>query len=159
MNQIRRFSLPMLLSILCCLSLQAEPLLVVHIKGANKRTISITLEEKPIITFEGENLIVTTKNNRGSFPLEFVDYYEIAESTTSIEQPQSHPQKTVIANGHVVISQLADGSKVRVYTIDGKQVGNYTAGNTGQVDIDLKALPKGIFVISSPGISFKITNR
>lgn len=159
MIKIRRISLSILLSILWCLSLQAESLLVVHIKGANKRTISIALEDKPVITFEGENMIVTTKNNRGTFPLEYVDYYEIAESTTGIEQPQSHPQKPVIANGHAVISQLANGSKVRVYTIDGKQVGNYTAGNTGQVDIDLKALPKGIFVISSPGISFKITNR
>ena len=161
MMKVRNFSLAVLLMFLSCLSVQADEVLVIHLKSNNAQQISYALANKPVITFEGDNILVYDSKmySTVSIPLAQLAYYELTKSTTDIQQLQPESPKPVIANGHVVFSQLTAGSRVSVYAMDGKLIHNYTADSSGWVDVNLTTLPKGVYVINSPITNIKITNR
>lgn len=146
-----------LLLFLSCLWMQAQEVLVIHLQAGGDA--SFALAQQPVITLEGESMVVKGSQINYSVPISDVAYYHFAASGTDIQQPQMANNKPVISNGHVQFSGLAAGSRVCVYTIDGKQLGSYRADDSGCVDVDVTTLSKGIYVLKSPTTSIKITNR
>ena len=145
----------MVLLLMPCLSLQADDL-VIHLKSGGKTTFA--LEGKPVITFEGENFLVRSETANFSIPISDIEFYDFTV-TAEVRQVKDATTSPVVANGHVLFSQLKVGSKVTVYAIDGRQFGSYVADGSGSVDVDLTLFPKGIYVLSSPDTNIKITNR
>ena len=139
-----------------CLSLYAGENLVFHLKSGGQTIIA--LDERPVITFEEDNMVLTSETTHFSIPLSDIANYNFVEGT-DVEQVQDKVTKPIIANGHVYFSKLKVGSRVFVYAIDGRQLRSYYADGSGSVDVDLTTLSKGIFVLKSPEASIKITNR
>lgn len=138
-----------------CFQLQAEENLVFHLKNGEKTVIA--LDKKPVITFEKDNMVVTSEDSQYSVPMKNIASYDFSEAT-EVEQVLEKTGKPVFSNGHVVFSKLKVGSRVFVYAIDGKQLQCYTADSSGYVDVDLTTLSKGIYILKSPGTNIKITN-
>ena len=99
------------------------------------------------------------KSNVTTFSVSIADvsYYDFPASSTGIQENQH--ALPLISNGHVVFSKLPADSNVNIYTVDGKQLRRYAADRSGNVDIDLTTLPKGVYVISSPITKIKITKH
>ena len=128
--------------------------IVIKQKSGNETVLK--LSTNPVITFEGENMVVASDVIQISIPLGDIDDYVVSEGTTAIEPVTTQPQYT---RGHVIFSNMAADSPVYVRTLDGKVVGKQAADTSGKADVSLENLPKGTYIISSQNNSIKVINK
>ena len=62
-------------------------------------------------------------------------------------------------DGKLVISQLSDGAAVSIYAMDGRQLRRLSASGDGTCRLDLSALPKGVYLVKTDTITYKIMKR
>jgi len=150
-----KLRLLLILSFVATLSAFADDARIVIKQKGGSETI-LELSTNPVITFSGEDMIVTNDFTSISIPLEVIDNYTAYNDATGIEPIVTPP---LYANGHVVFSSLAQGTQVRVHTIDGRLVSSMRADSSGNVDIIFDKLPKGAYIVSTPNSSIKIINK
>lgn len=145
----------LILSFLASLSTYADEARIVIKQKSGSETI-LELSTNPVITFSGEDMIVTNDFTSISIPLDMIDSYTAYNDATGIEPIVSPP---LYANGHVVFRNLPKEAEVRVYTVEGRLVRKQLADDFGRADISLDMLPKGVYVISTPHNKMKIINK
>ena len=128
--------------------------IVIKQKSGNETILK--LSTNPVITFDGENMVVASDVIQISIPLGDIDDYVVNEGTTAIEPFTTQPQFT---RGHVIFSGVAAGSPVFIHTLDGKVVAKQAADASGKADVSLENLPKGAYIISSQNNSIKVINK
>lgn len=143
------------MSFLATLSAYADDARIVIKQKSGNETV-MELSTNPVITFSGEDMVVTSTLTTITIPLADVDYYKVYDATTAIRPLTDTPQ---FANGHVVFSGLAKGADVCIYTADGRLVGRHQADTFGHADVSLDSLPKGVYVVRTPDSSIKIINK
>jgi hypothetical protein len=146
-----------LLFILALLPLAAsadDTQIVIKQKGGNETVLK--LSTNPVITFDGENMVVTSDVIQISIPLDDINDYVVSDGTTAIEPVATQPQLT---RGHVIFSGIASGAPVYIHTPDGKVVAKQAADASGKADVSLENLPKGAYIISSQNNSIKVINK
>ena len=145
-----------LLTLLCVLTLSyaadGTNLVIMHNDG--NETV-VPLESNPVLTFEAEDMVVTSEAFTVSIPISDINYY-CFETTNQVKEHLSAP---VIANGHVLFSGLKSHAPATVCTLDGKVVATQKASAAGVVDIDLTTLPKGIYIIATSERKIKVTTK
>lgn len=124
--------------------------LIIKQKSGNETILS--LDTNPVITFEGDNLVVKNDLTVFVIPLEDIDQYSVSDMS-NIEDLSIHPH---ITSGHVVINDLPLNSKAYIYSSNGNVVRCLEADSRGTVDFDLTALPPGVYVISAAKTRIKI---
>ncbi len=128
----------------------------ITIKQKSGNETILQLSTNPVITFEGEDLVITNDFTRIQVPLDDVDTYIVSDGTMGIPPVTAKPQ---FSKGHVVFSGLTKGSPVFVYSVDGKCVSSQKADNSGIVDISLESLPRGTYVVTASNNSIKVINK
>jgi hypothetical protein len=128
--------------------------IVIKQKSGNETVLK--LSTNPVITFEGERMVVASDVIQISIPLDDIDDYVVSDGTTAIEPVATQPQYT---RGHVIFSGIAAGSPVFIHTLDGKVVAKQAADASGKADVSLENLPKGAYIISSQNSSIKVINK
>jgi hypothetical protein len=128
--------------------------IVIKQKSGNETILQ--LATNPVITFSGEDMVITNDFTTISIPLDDIDNYVASDGTTAIEPVTTLPQ---FSRGHVIFSGMATGSPVYVRTLDGKVVGKQAADASGKADVSLENLPKGTYIISSQNNSIKVINK
>ena len=154
-NKQMKLRLFLLLMSLATLSAYADDARIVIKQKSGSETI-LELSTHPVITFSGEDMVVTSDFTSISIPLDLIDCYTAYDDATGIEPIVTPP---LYANGHVVFRSLPKGTEVRVYTVEGHLVRSQPADDFGQTDISLDMLPKGVYVISTPACKIKIINK
>ena len=74
MIYVKKLPIIILLTLVSCLPVCAKEELVLHLKSGGQ--ITFALEEKPVITFEGENMLVKSKTANYSVPIGDIDSYD-----------------------------------------------------------------------------------
>ena len=128
--------------------------IVIKQKSGNETILK--LSTNPVITFEGEKMVVASDVIQISIPIDDIDDYVVSDGTTAIEPATTQPQYT---RGHVIFSSLVTGSPVYIHTLDGKVVGKQAADASGKADVSLENLPKGTCIISTQNNSIKVINK
>lgn len=128
--------------------------------------ICFALAEKPRVTYTADGLTITCGDREVSAPFTEVNNYKFSIDDISTEEPEPtaisrHDSVRIpcFAAGHAVFSGLKAGSRVVVASVSGAVVQQFTVPESGQLDIDLTQLPRGIFVLSTSGGSYKVTNK
>ena len=136
------------------------------IEETDGTTSQFALTDAPLITFNGDQLVVTSAGDELSFALSGVKNYHFdkEEITTAIDDapvaPNANGESTpTIAFGEAKFSGLKEGTRIVVYTAEGRMVSSATAGRNGDVSINLRSLPQGIYILRTPSNSYKIYNR
>ena len=62
-------------------------------------------------------------------------------------------------DGLLVISQLSEGAAVSIYAMDGRLLRQLSANGDGTCRLDLSALPKGVYLVKTDTITYKIMKR
>ena len=143
-----------LLSVVTLSAYADDARIVIKQKSGNETVLA--LASNPVITFSGDDMVITSSLNTISIPLADVDSYTFNDGTTAIRPLVDAPQ---YVNGHVIFSGLAKGAEVSIYTFDGRIVRRQSADATGYADVSLGSLPKGVYVVRTPNNSIKITNK
>lgn len=128
--------------------------IVIKQKSGNETILK--LSTNPVITFEGENMVIASDVIQISIPIDDIDDYVVSDGTTAIEPVATQPQYT---RGHVIYNGLVAGSPVYIHTLDGKVVGKQVADASGKADVNLENLPKGTYIISTQNNSIKVINK
>ena len=134
--------------------------------GFKNNETATVLTKKPVFSTTatsasepGEYEITVSGAEAQNYEMSYVAGKLTIMETTEVGLVQNDASKPTSVNGHVMFSQLKAGSKIYVYAVDGRLLRLYTADSIGIVDVDLTTLPQGIYVLKSPDIDIKITNR
>lgn len=127
--------------------------LVITSKSGGKTILP--LDSKPVLTFYGEYMVVSSTLANYSFPIADIADYLFDETTDIIDK--SLPP--VLFNGHVIITGLPKNSFAYVFSIDGEKIMSQQANSDGVVDIDINSLPKGVYVVSTQTTKMKVMNK
>lgn len=132
----------------------------------NGTTTEFALESFPVITIEGNNLVITHNGNQLTTALTGVQDYHFIEKkvTTSISSvPSNDPKNTSntpqFSFSNAEVSGLKAGARVAIYNLNGTQISSVTADGEGRVALDLSSLPKGVYILRTPTKSFKFMNK
>jgi hypothetical protein len=123
-------------------------------KGGNETILE--LSTNPVITFSGENMVVTSEVTTIIFPIDDIDSYVVGNAASGIQEKSDAP---LFYDGHIVFKGVKNKACVFVYSLDGKEMGKFVPDGSDIIDINLTSLPKGVFVISTPNNKIKVINK
>ena len=127
--------------------------IIIKQKSGNETILE--LSTTPVITFSGENMVVTNDYTSITLSLDNIESYVVG-NTSGIQEVTVTPQ---FRDGHIVFTGLKKRESAFVYSLDGKTIGKYTPDNSGIVDINLSSFAKGAYVISTPNNKIKVINK
>lgn len=116
------------------------------------------LSQEPVIAFFGNKMRVTTSAGTVNIPLADVTNY-VLKDATGIEGVKADEGSATLEDGQVVFTQIGAGQNVSVVTPNGVSVLTTSADAQGKATVNLKALPKGIYIVKSPKNSIKVINQ
>ena len=132
----------------------------------NGTKTEFALESFPVITIEGNNLVITHNGNQLTTALTGVQDYHFIEKTvtTSISSvpsndPKNESNTPQFSFSNAEVSGLKAGARVTIYNLNGTQISSVTADGEGRVALDLSSLPKGVYILRTPTKSFKFMNK
>ena len=132
----------------------------------NGTTTEFALESFPVITIEGNNLVITHNGNQLTTALTGVQDYHFIEKTvtTSISSvpsndPKNESNTPQFSFSNAEVSGLKAGARVAIYNLNGTQISSVTADGEGRVALDFSSLPKGVYILRTPTKSFKFMNK
>lgn len=136
----------------------------------NGKPIVIYLADRPVITYTENTLHIasTTEEPSGGgseppvvtvidIPVQDITETIVDKTETGIVRPMVETPK--MDAGKMLFTQLPAGSQVKIFSTDGKVVSTINVSSDEQALIDIKSLPKGIYVIKSDSQTIKITNK
>ena len=126
------------------------------IKQIDGNETVIELVTNPIITFDGDNMVVTNDHTRILFPIDSIREYTVSNADTGIKTVSTTP---LFDNGKIKFNSLAKGTHINIYTVDGRLTRRYYVDDTGLICIDLTSLPQGLFIINAQNNKIKIINK
>ena len=117
------------------------------------------LADKPEVTFEGTDLVVTCVNSTTTFALPDVIRFTYLNATDAVEELKADETQVNFRDGMIVIDQLKANAVVAVYSVDGRLVKRLTAREGGSYSLDLSELPTGVYIVKADRVTYKIAKR
>ena len=138
---------------------QTAQYLIVTLQDETKTVFA--LAEKPVVTMTDGIFKAETPSQAIEVAIADVLNYTFSDQApyTDIEQVKTDATKPVIEAGNAHFENLKPGTVVNIFTVDGRRAGSATATATGTVDISLKGMPTGVYILTTPSASYKIYNR
>ncbi len=152
---LRLFSLSIMI-MMGVMASAAEYSLVVNRASGGQNIFA--LSQEPVIVFFGNKMRVTTSAGTVNIPLADVTNY-VLKDATGIEGVKADEGSATLEDGQVVFTQIGAGQNVSVVTPNGVSVLTTSADAQGKATVNLKALPKGIYIVKSPKNSIKVINQ
>jgi hypothetical protein len=139
--------------------LWAEAVQYLVLTKNNTEVAKFALNDKPVITFSEGNLIVTCGGEEIlSTSMEGLKS-SFEDVSTGIQDMRSEdPLRPKISFGEALFEGMKPGSRITVYTLDGKVVDYTTVTEDGRAKLDVGQLGKGIYILRTPSQSIKIKN-
>ena len=132
-----------LLTLFAATASWADTALIVHQKSGG--TVEFAFREKPVVTYDGEYLVITVMDASVSYPLSNMQKFtfgEVSDDYTRITAPVNvAPQPTYI------------------YSLDGKLVRTLQPSEDGSTSASLEGLTSGTYVIKNGKTSYKVLKK
>jgi hypothetical protein len=160
MKKLLKLTLLLLASIVLAVPLRAanNPVTLVVLTRDNTQHMFV-LADKPEVTFEGTDLVVTCVNSTTTFPLPDVIRFTYLNTTDAVEELKADETQVNFKDGMIVINQLKAGATVAVYSVDGRLVRQLTARESGSYSLNLSELPTGVYIVKADRVTYKIAKR
>ena len=119
--------------------------LVVHAKSGGE--VSYALSEKPVVTYKGDVLVLTTESTTVEYPLADLQKFTFEETADAVESVSMNQPK-------------GDGT-VRIYNVSGILLRTIQPSENGGSDarFSTQDLPAGIYIIKQGTQTYKIRKK
>lgn len=119
------------------------------------------LSESPVVSFDGDMLVVTCGEQSISASLLGLSYSFTEEEgeATAIHSPLTSnpsPLTSRIAFGEAQFTGLKAGAQVVVYDLNGRAIASEKASSDGKASISLSQMPQGVYIIKAQGKAIKV---
>ena len=122
------------------------------------KPVSFALSDKPGITYQNNQLVVTTAEETIEIPVADISGTSFEETSTAIRNLMSGG-KPQIQGGLVCFTDLTPGTPVQVFTADGRSVAEAKSDANGTVQVSLSELPKGTYLLKAGKRTIKMMNK
>ena len=118
------------------------------------------LSEKPVVTMNENDIVLTTEAQEITFPkgddltFEFGDYESLKVDEVLKNEVIFEISKDIIKGYN-----LMPGSQVSVFDLSGKKIGTEKANSNGEISVRMERLPKGIYVVNYKSTTFKFQKK
>lgn len=132
--------------------------LVIYERGGG--SVSFLVDDRPMLSFSDDCLLVTSDSVEVSYPLSDVwKYtYEQTAGSSAISDVSYEGTSFSIDGGLIVFSGLNGSNILRVYTLGGLLLEDTTV-STASYTYSLSSLSAGVYIISMNGMAFKILKK
>ena len=148
----RLLALLMLTGWITTVSAQTQVLVLHH---ADNTTTGVELYTKPKITFENDQMVITSSVLMMSFKVGDVVRFSYKENNTAIDQAETQADY-VQRNGLIIFNGVKDADKIAVYKSDGTRQPVQISLYNGHPAFSLSSLPTGVYILNINGKSAKI---
>lgn len=130
--------------------------LVVKLKSGN--TYNFLLADKPVMTFESEELVVNG-DSETSYSIKNVEKFYFMNELTKVEQLSSEEIRIVsLDDATIQLQNLDKQAVVTLVNVSGMVISSSKANEDGTVTVSLPTA-KGVYILSVAGKSFKIIRK
>ena len=138
-------------------ALWAQNAVAIHQADGQVATFAFT--EKPVVTYSGNDLVLTTTKTSVTYPiykLRKIDFDISFDELTGIKDAKVKADvQFSFRGGTLTVRGGEPGSQVILYNIKGVQVGQYRLDGDGNATIPTESLGKDFYVVKSKSFTFK----
>ena len=140
-------------------SMFCQNTLTVHQK--NGEQFSFGFEEKPIVSFTDNELVIKSTGAEVRYQLEMVAKFTFDEKETAVNDIKPDSGKAIITLDEytVRISGAKPESSVSITASDGKQLQSYKISNDGSVTFSIADFSDDIYIINTESLTVKIIKK
>jgi hypothetical protein len=154
---MKKTILTLLLVIMAMAEATAQTLVVTKTNG---QTVEYDLDEKPVTTFEGTNLVITTSGAKITYALSEVRNYTYKDVVSGVEVIKQSSAVSVKQQGdNLSLSNLPEGTTVKVYAVNGTLLSTHVADGHKPICISVAAQPVGMYIVKVGDQSIKILKK
>lgn len=157
MNKFKKAFLLLMLLLPSALWADGGMFFTVTTTGGVNTTFFLT--EDPVITYEGDNLVVTSTEKTITVAANQVVSINLEGLSTPTGIHQAETSRPAITHGQAHMTGLPAGSQVQLFNEGGQLLDTLTASADGDVTLDLNKHPRGIVIVKTATQTFKITNK
>lgn len=154
---MKRILLSFLIAVVA-LSSWAEDINAMMLHLASGKQVICLLDEKPIVTFSGDELVLTTHMNEVSYQsadvLKFTYLYVDPSGINQVGIPQS---LFSFSGNALSVTGAEPDSQIAVYSVDGALVASAKTNKKGAASIVLPDQSGKVYVVKTSVANFKIT--
>lgn len=122
--------------------------------------IAYALSERPVATYSDNDLVLTTSEMVINYPLAELHKFTFGTDEASSVIAHSAPVgKVAQQNGTLILSGFQAGIQVAVYTIDGRLAFSGKTATNGTLELSLRQLFAGVYVVKTGSLTHKIVIR
>ncbi len=157
---MRKFLIALFLASVATPGVLAETLTHVTVWSNSGETSHFALSEQPVVTFEGNQLVLVSADSRYEFLISDVDKFTFT-NPASVELNEIDTATVVISlsGDEIKLSGLNPGSLVSLYAMDGRVVLTSQADSDGVCIESIASLSGGIYLIRTESKTFKILKK
>ena len=123
--------------------------LLIHLIDGNEEYFQ--LADSPVITFEGLNCVIKSKDYEVTFPMSEIKEAKLVDENVAVA-PVAEAKKVTIDltnPNFAVVNGIEPGAPVNVYAVTGTLVATGVADNQGRAEVDLSGLQAGsVYIVS-----------
>lgn len=147
--------LTLLLSVLS--GTMATELNAIVLTLASGSQVTYMLDEQPKVTFQGDDLTITTHLNEVTYASSDVLKFTYSKvNTDGIGSVSTNANFSIIGNV-LVASNLVPNSEITVYSVDGLLLVSDRTDYNGSVSVTLPKISNNVYLIKTNTANFKIT--
>ena len=141
---------------------QAVPQRTVSIYQKDGQVVAFAFSEKPVVSYDGNNLVLTTTKTTVQFPiyqlkkLQFDDDWVNSDDNvaTTVEQKQADVLFG-FHDGMLTVSGGEPGAQVTLYSVKGMMVGQWRLDDAGCATIPMQGMGKDVYIVKTNRLTFK----
>lgn len=129
--------------------------IMLHLSSGNQ--VICLLDEKPVITFSGDDVKLTTHMNELTYPLaEVLKFTYMYVGTSGASNVGEMHSMFSFSGNSLYVTGAEPNSAISVCSIDGVLVASVKTGQDGSVNIVLPEYPGKVYIVKSSIAVFKI---
>lgn len=147
-----------LLTILCTLTSWAEDSYALLLHFATGKQVTFLLDSRPLVTFDGDDLVITTTRRTLRCPAgEVVKFSYPAFDKASIDAVSADETRLSLTDEGIVATNLEPLSDVAVYTANGLLLATAKADIQGHSTVGFTVQQGAVYVVRTSVATFKIS--
>lgn len=130
----------------------------VSIYQVDGKVAVFSFAEKPVVTYSGDNLVLTTNKTTVQYPiyqLKKLAFDVDWDAETKVEELKQPDAQFRFQNGTLCINGGEAGSQVCLYNLKGVVAGRYRLDANGCASISTENLKKDIYMVKTKFFTFK----
>ena len=130
----------------------------VAIYQVDGQVATFAFEEKPVVTYSGSELVLTTTQTSVQYPIYKLKKMEFTvdwDDPDAIEKVKETDTQFSFRGGQLTVGRGKSGSYVYLYNLKGIKVAQYTLDENGCASIPMQTLPQDVYIVKTTGFTFK----